>query len=177
MRSVRMAVSLDSAVLHTTGSTGITSGSGGTMKRQLSTVIRAAAGAAVLAAGLSLAGCAGSPAASPSPLPTVTVTATATATPTPAAASPDDPMTPLAAWTACAVLGAQEYLVQNPGTELRPYDGTPLPTRNPDGSYQAIVAMTLPAGAHDGVASNVAICDIGGTLGSPKLLHFVLKDV
>ena len=36
---------------------------------------------------------------------------------------PGRPHDALAAWTACAVLGAQEYLMQNPGTELRPYDG------------------------------------------------------
>ncbi|WP_271175164.1 hypothetical protein [Leifsonia poae] len=139
------------------------------------------AGAAVIVAGLSLAGCAGSPAASPSPAPTVTVTATATATvtatPAPVAASPDDAMTPLAAWTACAVLGAHEYLAQAPSTELRPYNAAQPPTKNPDGSYQAIVGMTLPPGTHEGVGNVIAVCTIGGTLGTPTLIDFTLKDI
>lgn len=94
--------------------------------------------------------------------------------PTPATASPDDAVTPLAAWHACAVLGLQEYLTQAEGAKLGPYDDSRAPTRNPDGSYDAIVGFTPPPGVSGGV---VALCTIGGTLGQPTLLRFTLKDI
>ena len=150
------------------------------MRARDRTAFRISSIASVIVATVALTGCAASAASTPSPVPTVTVTttttATATPTPTPVQASPDDPMTALVAWTACAVLGAQEYLSQSPGTELRPYNPVDV-KENPDGTYQAMVGMTLPPGTHEGVGSNVAICTIGGTLGAPKLISFTLKDI
>ena len=134
------------------------------------------AGAAIVVS--ALAGCTGASGAPPTPGATVTVTATATvtpaATPTPAAAAPDDPVTPLAAWHACAVLGLREYLAQAEGAKLTPYDASKAPTRNEDGTYDAIVGFTPPPGTSGGV---VALCTIGGTLGQPTLVRFTLKDI
>lgn len=127
---------------------------------------------------LSLAGCGSNGAGAATPAPTVTVTATATPTPaaTAAAPSPDDPIDAFGAWDACAVLGLAEYAAQNPGSELRPYDPAHPPTRNADGTFQAIASFTLPTPV-EGANSIVAICTIGGTLGHPTLVNWTLKDV
>lgn len=136
--------------------------------------IGAALGLTVLLVG-ALSACTSSQADTPSPVPTVTITTTAT--PPPAVTSPDDPVDALAAWHACAVLGEQEYLAKTSGAKLVPYDPAKAPTKNADGTFQAIVAFTPPPGPHDGYAGIVAICTIGGTLGSPTLVHFTMKDV
>lgn len=105
------------------------------------------------------------------------MTVTTTATPAPVVPSPDDPIDALTAWTACAVLGQAEYINRTPGAELRPYNPANAPTKNPDGSWNVIVSMAPPPGVHDGFASIVALCDISGTLGAPKLIRWTLKDI
>lgn len=106
------------------------------------------------------------------PAPTVTVTAT----PAPVTPSPDDPIDAMGAWTACAVLGLAEYAGRTPGSELRPYDPAHPPTKNADGTFEAHAAFTFPEPV-EGASSMVAICTIGGTLGHPTLVSWLLKDV
>lgn len=148
------------------------------MKRRGPLRALAAAGAGALAIAAGISGCsigaAGDP---PASVPTPTVTVTTTATPAPAAPSPDDPIDAMTAWTACAVLGQAQYVNQTPGSELRPYDPTHPPTNNADGSWNVIVSMAPPPGVHEGYASIVALCDISGSLGAPKLLRWTLKDI
>jgi hypothetical protein len=145
--------------------------------RRRSALATVGAGALLIAAALT--GCSSGAADPPAsvPTPTVTVTTTTTATPAPAAPAPADPIDAMTAWTACAVLGQAQYVNQTPGAELRPYDPTHPPTTNTDGSWNVIVSMAPPPGVHDGYASIVALCDISGTLGAPKLVRWTLKDI
>lgn len=125
-----------------------------------------------------LAGCtAGSAAPTPAPTTTVTATATATvtATPAPAAVSPGDPIDALTAWNACVVLSQAEYHPQA-GSEMRPYDPAHPPTKNADGSWRMIVGYLIVPEV-EGAKSNIMICDIGGTLGAPKLVSWSMKDI
>lgn len=117
-------------------------------------------------------------------------TSTATATPTPEerdtptvipapvtpTASPDDPIDALGAWQACADVGVANYAAQNPGAQMQPYDPDHPPTRNDDGTYQAIVAF-VPPQPLPGVRSIIAICTVGGTRGDPTVLDWILKDI
>lgn len=139
-----------------------------------------AAAALVTAASLALAlaGCGAAAGAGsvPTVTTTATVTATATATPSPVAASPDDPIDAQAAWTACAVLAQAEYGEQAPNAKLRPYDPSQAPTKNADGTWQAIVGFPIDPPV-EGAASVVVICQIGGTLGDPSLIRWTAKDI
>ena len=93
-------------------------------------------------------------------------------------ASPDDPIDAMTAWTACAVLGAGA--VRQPrrrALNCAPTTRTHPPTNNADGSWNVIVSMAPPPGVHEGYASIVALCDISGSLGAPKLLRWTLKDI
>ncbi|MGJ4845015.1 hypothetical protein [Leifsonia sp. Le1] len=153
------------------------------MKTHTSTSRQALAASTVVLAVLgALSGCAGSrPAASheasASAIDASTSTSTTPApTPTPATPSPDDPIDALTAWHACAVLGLENYVAQNPGAALHPYDASVPPTKNPDGSFQAIASFSLPQPV-EGAKSIVYICTIGGTLGNPTLLNVTTKDV
>jgi len=74
------------------------------------------------------------------------------------------------------VLGLENYVAQNPGAALHPYDASVPPTKNPDGSFQAIASFSLPQPV-EGAKSIVYICTIGGTLGNPTLLNVTTKDV
>jgi hypothetical protein len=121
-----------------------------------------------------LAGCAADAAGS-TPAPTTTVTATVTATPGPTVVSPDDPVDALTAWNACAVLSQAEYQ-PTAVSEMRPYDPAHPPTKNPDGSWQVIVGYPIVPEV-EGAKSNIMICDIAGTLGAPKLVHWTMKDI
>jgi hypothetical protein len=121
-----------------------------------------------------LAGCtAGS--AAPTTTVTATATATVTATPAPAAVSPGDPIDALTAWNACVVLSQAEYHPQA-GSEMRPYDPAHPPTKNADGSWRMIVGYLIVPEV-EGAKSNIMICDIGGTLGAPKLVSWSMKDI
>lgn len=149
------------------------------MKTHTSTARAALAASAVVLAVLgALSGCAGSaPAAFHDPSASAIGASTSTTpTPTPAAPSPDDPIDALTAWHACAVLGLENYVAQNPGAALHPYDASVPSTRNADGSFQAIASFSLPKPV-EGAKSIVYICTIGGTLGNPTLLNVTTKDV
>lgn len=74
------------------------------------------------------------------------------------------------------MLGLADYVAQNPGAALRPYDASVPPTKNADGSFQAIASFSLPQPVA-GAKSIVYICTIGGTLGNPTLLNVTTKDV
>lgn len=111
------------------------------------------------------------------PTPTVPQTlAGATGSSKPAEASPDDAIDALSAWHACAVLGLANYASNNPDAILQPFDAAHPPTRNADGSYEAIAAFPLPRSVA-GAGSIVFICTIGGTLGNPTLVSWTSKDV
>ncbi|WP_085370552.1 hypothetical protein [Leifsonia sp. NCR5] len=151
------------------------------MKTHTSTARAALAASAVVLAVLgALSGCAGSaPATSHDPSASAISASTSTGTtptPAPAALSPNDPIDALTAWHACAVLGLENYVAQNPGAALHPYDASVPPTKNPDGSFQAIASFSLPKPV-EGAKSIVYICTIGGTLGNPTLLNVTTKDV
>lgn len=148
-------------------------------RRSTSRALTMAAGG--LCALVVLTGCAGAGAGATASTPATTVatpapTATVTATPAPVTPSPDDPIDAMGAWTACAVLGLAEYAGENPGSELRPYDPANPPTKNADGTFQAYAGFTFSKPV-DGASSVVAICTIGGTLGHPTLVSWLLKDV
>lgn len=128
-----------------------------------------------LSALIALSGCAGAGSGATTPAATPASTVTVTAAPA-ATASPDDPIDALGAWTACAVLGQAEYAAANPGSELRPYDPAHPPTKNADGTFQAVASYSLPT-LVEGAKSMLVICTIGGTLGHPTLVHWLLKDV
>lgn len=130
-------------------------------------------GAALLLAStatlVALAGCAGGgPASSPQP----TVTVTTTATPAPAAASPDDPLDALTAWTACNVLAQS----QAPDKKLYPYDPAHPAEQQPDGTWRAIVGYQIEPPT-EGAKSVVIACDLKGTRGAPELVHWTMKDI
>ncbi|SEA98159.1 hypothetical protein [Leifsonia sp. 21MFCrub1.1] len=140
------------------------------MNRWKAVTLAAGAAASLLA----LAGCAAG--AGDAPTPTVTVTSTVTATPAPATASPDDPLDALTAWTACAVLAQEVYGTQAPDAVMRPYDPAHPPTKRDDGTWDAVVAYPIQPPV-EGAGSVIVDCQIGGTLGSPKLIHWVAKDI
>jgi hypothetical protein len=57
-----------------------------------------------------------------------------------------------------------------------PYDDARAPEKNSDGSFAVNVGITPPkdAGVNGGI---VAICTVRGTLGSPEIVSFTLKDI
>src|SRR6478609_4293802 len=126
-----------------------------------------AAGAAIasLIALTGLTGCAAGAGASATP--TVTVTSTVTAAPV--AASPDDPLDALTAWTACAVLAQQVYGSMEPTEKMLPYDPSRPPTKSADGVWQVYVAYPIEPPVQ-GAGSVIVICHVSGTLGEPKLV-------
>lgn len=144
----------------------------------MSRFIRATLAAGVVAVSpLALSGCAAGTGGVPTPTVTTTVTSTVTATPAPSTASPDDPLDAQTAWTACAVLAQEVYGNQNPQEEMRPYDPAHPPTqREDDGTWQAYVFYPLQPPV-EGAGSMVVVCQLDGTLGSPKLVKWLMKDV
>ncbi|WP_374007540.1 hypothetical protein [Leifsonia sp. LS-T14] len=137
-----------------------------------------AAALVALASAIALTGCAAGSGTAGSPAPTVTVTSTVTATPTPtpAVVSPDDLVDAQTAWTACAVLAQEVYGSQAPNAKLLPYTPSQAPTKNADGQWVAIVGFPLDPPV-EGTGSVIVSCTIGGTMGSPKLIHWVAKDI
>lgn len=114
----------------------------------------------------------------PTSTPTISERDTPTVVPPPPvpSASPDDPIDAPGAWRACADIGLENYAADNPGAVLTPFDPSNPPTLNADGTYYAIAGFSLPQPT-PGAQGKVVICTVGGTLGSPHVLSWTLKDV
>lgn len=144
----------------------------------MSRFIRAklAAGAAAVSL-LALSGCAAGAGGVPTPTVTTTVTSTVTATPAPAASAPDDPIDAMTAWTACAVLAQEAYVSQAPTAKQSAFEPSrDLPTKNGDGSWRATVGFSIDPPT-EGAGGVIVSCDIAGTMASPKLVHWTIKDI
>jgi hypothetical protein len=98
--------------------------------------------------------------------------ATATATPTPAA----QPLDARSAWNACEPVAQEQYVAENPGSEVRPFGTeTTLQTAG-DGATYVIVGVS-PAQPTDGTGSIAVICFVSGTADAPHVDSWTMKDV
>jgi hypothetical protein len=105
--------------------------------------------------------------------PTVTTPPVVESSPTPT----PQPLDAQSAWNACAETARENYVAQNPGSSINPFD----PARDQlttvgDGSVVMFVSVKPPQPV-EGVGSIVVICTMAGTADAPVVAKWTMKDV
>lgn len=138
-------------------------------KSQRSAFTVVGAGLAGLIVAVALSGCTSAGDAEHVPTPTVTVTSTVTATPLPIAPTGDDPITPLSAWSSCAIAAQHDRV----GTDVKigTFAESAPPQSNSDGSFTVFVPVSPT-----GLGTYIYVCQVSGTLAKPKLISAEPKD-
>ena len=138
-----------------------------TLRRSSLTAVAAAFAGLTISAGL--AACTSAADAERVPAPTATVTSTVTATPSPMAPAGDDPITPLSAWTSCAIAAQHDQIGAD--VHIGTFAESATPQTNSDGSFTVFVPVT-PTGQ----GTYIYVCQVTGTLANPKLISATPKD-
>ncbi|MEY9851159.1 hypothetical protein ABH923_000837 [Leifsonia sp. EB41] len=111
-----------------------------------------------------------------SSVPTAT-TLTATTPPVVESSPAPQPLDAQSAWNACAETARENYVAQNPGSSINPFEpAKDQLTTAGDGSVIMIVSVKPPQPI-EGVGSIVVICTMAGTADAPVVVEWTMKDV